>query len=130
MSFVLLVTVAVPPAHGQGRARGRGAPPSPPPIARGTSPPTRLAPPIDLRNAGPQPGRGYQEPAFARGYTEGFELGRGDNKASRRYDPVGHKDYRDADQSYYRAYGSRDAYKNNYRAGFRQGYEDGYRANK
>ena len=123
---VCVVALSATSAYAQGRARGRGAPPGPPPIARGTPPPH-----VDLqRNVGPQPGRGYQEPAFARGYADGFQLGRGDSKDGKRYDPVGHRDYRDGDQAYYRAYGSRDAYKNNYRAGFRQGYEDGYRANK
>ena len=74
-----------------------------------------------------QPPRAFQEPAFARGYTDGFRQGRTDGRGGKRYDPAGHTDYRSADQAYSRAYGSRDAYKNNYRAGFRQGYEDGYR---
>jgi hypothetical protein len=71
--------------------------------------------------------RGYQEPAAARGYGDGFEQGFDDGRDRDRYDPVRHGDYRDGDEGYYREYGSRDAYKNNYRAGFRQGYEDGYR---
>ena len=70
---------------------------------------------------------GYQEPAFARGYSDGFEDGAKDGKDRNRYDPVGEKDYRSADKGYYGGYGSKDAYKNNYRAGFRQGYEEGYR---
>jgi len=70
---------------------------------------------------------GYQEPAFARGYSDGYEDGVNDGKDRKRYDPVGEKDYRSADQGYYGGYGSKDAYKNNYRAGFRQGYEEGYR---
>ena len=71
--------------------------------------------------------RGYQEPASARGYSDGYEQGLDDGHDRDRYDPVRHGDYRDGDEGYYREYGSRDAYKNNYRAGFRQGYEDGYR---
>jgi hypothetical protein len=70
---------------------------------------------------------GYQEPALARGYSDGYQRGVDDGRDRRRYDPVGEKDYREADQGYYGGYGSKDAYKNNYRAGFRQGYEDGYR---
>jgi flagellar biosynthesis/type III secretory pathway protein FliH len=70
---------------------------------------------------------GYQEPAFARGYSDGYEDGLNDGKDHHNYDPVGERDYRNADQGYYGSYGSKDAYKNNYRAGFRQGYEDGYR---
>ena len=71
--------------------------------------------------------RGYQEPAFARGYSDGWEKGLDDGRDRDRYDPVRHGDYRSADQGYQRSYGSKDAYKNNYRSGFRQGYEDGYR---
>ena len=71
--------------------------------------------------------RGYQEPAFARGYGDGYSRGRADGRERDGYDPVRHKDYREADQGYADTYGSKDAYKNNYRAGFRQGYEEGYR---
>jgi hypothetical protein len=79
----------------------------------------------DVRGPGRQ--RGYQEPAFARGYSDGWEKGLDDGRDRDRYDPVRHGDYKDADNGYERNYGSKDAYKNNYRAGFRQGYEDGYR---
>jgi hypothetical protein len=71
--------------------------------------------------------RGYQDPAFARGYSDGWEHGADDGRDRDRYDPVRHGDYREGDEGYSRSYGSRDAYKNNYRAGFRQGYEQGYR---
>jgi hypothetical protein len=71
--------------------------------------------------------RGYQEPAFARGYGDGRERGLADGKARERYDPADSVDYRNGDQGYSNSYGSRDAYKSNYRAGFRQGYEEGYR---
>ena len=70
---------------------------------------------------------GYQEPAFARGYSDGYEDGANDGRDRNRYDPVAESDYRSADNGYYGSYGPKDAYKNNYRAGFRQGYEDGYR---
>ena len=75
----------------------------------------------------PRATRTYQEPASARGYSDGYEKGLDDGHDRDRYDPVRHSDYRQADQGYYGDYGSKDAYKNNYRAGFRQGYEDGYR---
>jgi hypothetical protein len=85
--------------------------------------------PFESRRNAPQGRRypGYQEPASARGYSDGFAQGQDDRHDGDRYDPVGHKDYRKADEGYYREYGSKDAYQNNYRAGFRQGYEDGYR---
>ena len=76
---------------------------------------------------GRRSGGGYQEPAFARGYSDGYKRGVDDGRDRKRYDPVGEKDYREADQGYYGGYGSKDAYKNNYRTGFRQGYEEGYR---
>jgi hypothetical protein len=82
------------------------------------------------RSVGPSAGRGrggYQDPAFSRGYSDGFERGLDDGRDRDRYDPVRHRDYRDADDGYYRGYGSKQAYENNYRAGFRQGYEEGYR---
>lgn len=75
----------------------------------------------------PTGARGYSEPAFARGYSDGWEKGLDDGRDRDRYDPARHGDYRDADDGYSRSYGSKDAYQNNYRSGFRQGYEDGYR---
>ena len=72
--------------------------------------------------------RGYQEPATARGYRDGYDKGADDGQDRDRYDPVRHDDYKSADNGYEREYGSKDAYRNNYRVGFRQGYEDGYRS--
>ena len=69
-----------------------------------------------------------QEPAFARGFSDGYEEGLDDGRDRDRFDLVGNRDYREADQGYYREYGSKDAYRNNYRAGYREGYEEGYRA--
>jgi len=69
----------------------------------------------------------YGEPAAARGFSDGYEEGMKDGRDRDRYDPVGSRGYRDGDNGYFKNYGSRDAYKNNYRAGFRQGYEEGYR---
>jgi hypothetical protein len=68
-----------------------------------------------------------EEPAFARGYAEGFRHAQEDRRERRRYDPVGHRDYREADQGFSRSYGTLEAYRNNYRAGFRAGYDAGYR---
>ena len=80
------------------------------------------------RSGGPPAlGRVNQEPAFARGYSDGFKHAQDDRRDRRRYDPVSHRDYRDADQGFSRSYGSLEAYRNNYRAGFRAGYDSGYR---
>jgi hypothetical protein len=84
----------------------------------------RIVPPWQRDRRAP---RGYQEPAYARGFSDGYQRGISDGEDRDRYDPVGERDYRDADNGYFRDYGSRDAYRDNYRAGFRQGYEDGYR---
>ncbi|HKC54638.1 MAG TPA: hypothetical protein VKC35_00890 [Vicinamibacterales bacterium] len=104
--FVALALAASAlPADAQGRGRGIGR----------------------LGAATPGLTRGYQEPAFARGYDDGFRHAQDDRNDRRRYDPVGHRDYREADQGFYQSYGSRDAYRDNYRAGFRAGYDAGYR---
>jgi hypothetical protein len=71
--------------------------------------------------------RGYREPAFAAGFDNGYEKGLNDGRGGDRYDPVRHRDYRDAERGYRDAYGSKEAYRTNFRAGFRQGYEEGYR---
>jgi hypothetical protein len=76
---------------------------------------------------GGQRAGGYSEPAYARGYAEGFDKGREDADDRDRYDPVRHREYRDGDRGYNNNYGSRDLYRQNYREGFREGYEDGYR---
>ena len=72
--------------------------------------------------------RGYREPAFAAGFDNGYEKGVSDGRDGDRYDPVRHRDYRDAERGYRDNYGSKDAYRTNFRAGFRQGYEEGYRS--
>ena len=102
-ALAVIATAVTADAQGRGRGLGRlGA--TPPGLARG-----------------------YQEPAFARGYADGFRHAQEDRQDRRRYDPVGHRDYREADQGFYRSYGPREAYRNNYRAGFRAGYDAGYR---
>ena len=131
LSLAALIAVALVPAQAaadqrrgvvvvdaqRGRGPDRRVVPIPAPPGRPGARPIR-----------PQERRGpYEEPAFARGYADGFMRGTDDGRDRDRYDPVGHRDYRNADQGYYRDYGSRDAYKNNYRAGFRQGYDAGYR---
>lgn len=122
---VLMSTPLKDLAYGQGRgreeatrARGRGqslVPQGRGPVAGRQSAANRQMP------------RGYQEPAFARGYQDGHQRGLADGKGRQRYDPADSPDYRNGDQGYASAYGSRDAYRSNYRAGFRQGYEQGYR---
>ena len=99
------------PLEAQGRGRGRGKA-----DAARSSLPGRVIP------------QKYEEPAFARGYADGYEQGNDDGKDRDRYDAVGHKDYREGDEGYFKEYGPKEAYRNNYRSGFREGYEAGYRA--
>lgn len=112
------VSVTSDAAAGQGR--GRGAAGVEQRRGRGES--------VRRTLAGRQRPRAYQEPAFARGYSIGYDRGLADGLRRARYDPVDNREYRSGDEGYSASYGSKDAYRNNYRAGFRQGYEDGYRA--
>ena len=114
---------AAGPAGQSGRAEGRGGEPEERSPGRGGAPGGRAGRPwrpLERRGA-------HQEPAFARGYADGYRRGLEDSRDRNRYDPVAHRDYRAGDLGYQREYGSRDSYRNNYRAGFRQGYEEGYR---
>ena len=104
----LLLASSADLAGAQGRGRGR-------PVRQG------------IVAARQMPPRGYQEPAFARGYSDGHQEGLADGRRRNRYDPADSRAYRDGNQGYVAAYGSRDAYRDNYRAGFRQGYDAGYR---
>ena len=102
---------------GQGRGRKRGA------DENAT---------VSRQQDNPARGRGnasrvFQDAASLKGYESGWDLGVVDGRDGERYDPVRHRDYRDADLGYVSAYGSRDGYKTKFRAGFRQGYENGYR---
>jgi len=107
-AFVVSLVIFVAPLtlDAQGRGRGRG---------------------VGRLGALPLTERVNEEPAFARGYSDGFKHAQEDRQQRRRYDPVGHRDYREADQGYTRGYGTLEAYRNNYRAGFRAGYDAGYR---
>lgn len=102
-------------AQGRGRGADRGNG-----VARGRAL-NRQPPPLRQRP------RSQQEPAFARGYDDGYQDGGADGRRGLRYDPADSRQYRDGDGGYVDAYGTRDAYRDNYRAGFRQGYEAGYR---
>ena len=104
LSLIIVTTPAIGDAQQVARARGFARPAALPPT-----------------------GRAYEEPAFARGYADGFRHAQEDRRERRGYDPVTHRDYRDADQGFSRSYGTLDAYRNNYRAGFRAGYDAGYR---
>ncbi|HXH08024.1 MAG TPA: hypothetical protein VNI83_15710 [Vicinamibacterales bacterium] len=66
-------------------------------------------------------------PAAAHGYREGFEKGLEDARDGDPYDPRRHRWYREGDRHYDRRYGSRDAWKAEYRRAFLAGYDEGYR---
>ena len=102
LSFLVFVTPLTADAQRRGRARD-----------------------AERFSAVPLAGRINEEPAFARGYADGFRHAQEDRRERRRYDPVGHRDYREADQGFSRSYGTLEAYRNNSRAGFRAGYDAG-----
>lgn len=70
--------------------------------------------------------RGAYSPASQSGHRDGIEAGQRDARDRNAYDPVRTKRYRDGDHDYNGRYGSRDAYKREYRAAFEQGYREGY----
>src|SRR5687767_9060439 len=116
---VVFAAVSTPLASdaGQGRGRKRG-PDENAAVTRQQDNPSR---------GRGNPARLFQDAASLKGYESGRDLGLVDGRDGERYDPVRHRDYRDADRGYVSAYGSRDGYRTKFRAGFRQGYEDGYR---
>lgn len=116
-AIVIGSTLGVPFASeaGPGRGRGRGFDQK---QARGSQ---------DDAGRRNSASRVYQDPATAKGYDYGYERGLTDGREGQRYDPVRHRDYRDAERGYVSNYGSRDGYRTNFRTGFRQGYETGYR---
>ena len=78
----------------------------------------------DGRYGNPQ---GRYNTAFDIGARDGFEKGREDARDGDRYDPRGHKWYREGDRDYNNRYGPRERYKDEYRRGFLAGYERAYR---
>ena len=70
----------------------------------------------------------YASAASENGFRDGFEQGQKDRRDRKRFDPVRAERYRSGDNDYERRYGSRDAYKREYRAAFLQGYDAGYRS--
>lgn len=71
--------------------------------------------------------RGYQDPAFSRGYDDGYRQGLDAARDGDRYDIRRESWYRSGDRGYYRRYGSRNQYRQIYRDGFANGYDAGYR---
>ena len=59
-------------------------------------------------------------------YSDGYDAGLRDAQGRRQFDPISEGRYRSGDHGYEKSYGSRDAYKVQYRDGFRSGYEEGY----
>lgn len=71
--------------------------------------------------------RGYQDPAFSRGYDDGYRRGLDAARDGDRYDVRRESWYRSADRGYNGRYGSRNQYRQVYRDGFTAGYDAGYR---
>ena len=117
---MIISTALAAPLAGEGDQRGRGR-------ARGLETSQARGPKDDQGRSRGSSSRTYQDPASSKGYDLGHDFGLIDGREGQRYDPVRHRDYRDADRGYASTYGSRDGYKTNFRSGVRLGYEDGYR---
>jgi hypothetical protein len=85
-------------------------------------------PPSGPRVYGDRDGGGiFRSPAATQGYEDGVNEGRKDGRDGNRFDPQRESRYRSGDHGYEREYGSRDAYKRDYRVAFEDGYDRGYR---
>jgi hypothetical protein len=72
-------------------------------------------------------GGGYNDPAYSRGYDDGYRKGLETARDRDRYDVRREGLYRDGDRGYDRRYGSRNQWRQVYRDGFAAGYNEGYR---
>jgi hypothetical protein len=72
-------------------------------------------------------GYGVANIAFQNGVNDGYEKGLDDAKDRKYPDPTRQKWYRSADRHYEGRYGSKEAYKDQYRRGFVEGYQRAYR---
>jgi hypothetical protein len=81
----------------------------------------------DRGTYGNRGGYGYNSVPYDNGYRKGLEKGREDARDRDGFDPVRHKEYRNADSGYNNRYGAKDEYKLAYRDGFEAGYSEGYR---
>ncbi|HSL21964.1 MAG TPA: hypothetical protein VK886_10545 [Vicinamibacterales bacterium] len=68
-------------------------------------------------------------PAFDVGYREGFEHGVDDARRGRDFAFAHSRDYQRADRGWNGRYGSRDAYRYEFRRGYEQGYREAYGRN-
>lgn len=65
--------------------------------------------------------------AFQNGVSDGYSKGLEDAQDRRSPDITRHKWYRSGDHDYDKRYGTKDAYREDYRRGFRQGYDRAFR---
>jgi hypothetical protein len=72
---------------------------------------------------------GVNTVAYDNGYRDGQAKGIEDARGRDSFDPVRHKEYRNADRGYNSRYGTKDQYKLTYRDGFEAGYAQAYRQN-
>lgn len=70
---------------------------------------------------------GQNDPAYSRGYDDGYRRGVEAARDGDRYDVRREGLYRDGDRGYDRRYGSRNQWRQIYRDGFQSGYDAGYR---
>jgi len=70
---------------------------------------------------------GYNDPAYSRGYDDGYRQGLYAARDGDRPDVRREGQYRDGDRGYNPRYGSRNQWRQVYRDGFAAGYDQGYR---
>jgi flagellar biosynthesis/type III secretory pathway protein FliH len=75
-------------------------------------------------------GTGVAHIAFQNGVNDGYEKGLDDARDRKYPDPTRQKWYRSGDRHYEGQYGSKEAYKDEYRRGFVEGYQRAYRDNR
>lgn len=68
-----------------------------------------------------------RNPAYDEGYRAGEREGQGDARDRKDYGYKRDDEYEDADRGYFRAFGSRDHYRHEFRRGYEFGYDRGYR---
>lgn len=87
----------------------------------------RTYPNYPSQRGGVYRGGGYNDPAYSRGYDDGYRKGLEAARDGDRYDVRREGLYRDGDRGYDRRYGSRNQWRQIYRDGFARGYDEGYR---
>jgi hypothetical protein len=83
---------------------------------------------VQQRNSDDPDWESSRNPAYNEGYRSGQREGERDARDRRDFGFKRDDDYQDADRGYRRAFGGRDAYRDDFRRGYEFGYDRGYRS--